>query len=141
MQLQGRTQSKVPDEMLVRGNRADDVLAPPFLQLLLARLRQSRTSQSGYVHTTLRKSLKVAVVDRLINHNPTDGVRPLRTPAGAAKEPKALAPDQVKVLLEAAAESRLEALYVVAIYTGLRRGELLGLKWADVDLEAGTLAV
>jgi hypothetical protein len=55
MQLQGHTQSKVSDEMLVRGNRADDLLAPPFPQPLLARLRQSRTSQSGYVHTSERK--------------------------------------------------------------------------------------
>jgi hypothetical protein len=45
-----------------------------------------------YVHTTLRKSLKAAAIDRLINHNPTDGVKPLKTPAGAAKESKALAP-------------------------------------------------
>ena len=94
-----------------------------------------------YVHTTLRKSLKAAVVDRLINHNPTDGVKPLKTPSGAAKESKALDPYQVKALLEAASESRLEALCVVAIHTGLRRGELLGLKWTDADLEAGTLTV
>jgi integrase len=95
-----------------------------------------------YVHTTLRKSLKAAVVDRLITHNPTDGVKPPKTPAGAAKESKALLnPYQVKALLEAASESRFESLYVVAIHTGLRRGELLGLKWADVDLEAGTLTV
>jgi integrase len=44
-------------------------------------------------------------------------------------------------LLQAASESRLEALYVVAIHTGLRRGELLGLKWTDADLDAGTLTV
>jgi integrase len=48
---------------------------------------------------------------------------------------------QVKALLEAASESRLEAFYVVAIHTGLRRGELLGLKWTDADLNAGTLTV
>src|SRR5919107_133697 len=94
-----------------------------------------------YVHTTLRKSLKAAVVDRLINHNPTDGVRPIKTPTGAAKESEALAPYQVKALLEAASESRLEALYVIALHTGLRRGELLGLKWTDADLNAGTLTV
>jgi integrase len=35
----------------------------------------------------------------------------------------------------------LEALYVLAIHTGLRQGELLGLKWTDVDLDAGTLSV
>jgi integrase len=94
-----------------------------------------------YVHTTLRKSLKAAVVDRLINHNPTDGVRPIKTPTGAAKESKAVDPYQVRALLDAASGSRFEALYVVAVHTGLRRGELLGLKWTDADLEAGTLTV
>jgi integrase len=44
-------------------------------------------------------------------------------------------------LLETASESRFEALYVVAIHTGFRRGELLGLKWTDADLDAGTLMV
>jgi integrase len=45
--------------------------------------------------------------------------------------------------LEAARESsdRFEALYVLAIATGLRRGQLLGLRWDDVDLERGTLQV
>jgi integrase len=45
------------------------------------------------------------------------------------------------MLLEAASEDRLEALYVLAIYTGLRQGELLGLKWDDIDLGAGMLQV
>jgi integrase len=44
-------------------------------------------------------------------------------------------------LLEAAREDRLEALYVVALHTGLRRGELLALRWNDVDFEKGTLRV
>jgi integrase len=49
--------------------------------------------------------------------------------------------EQVKVLLEVARGDRLEALYVLAIHTGLRQGEVLGLKWEDVDLESGTLRV
>jgi integrase len=40
-----------------------------------------------------------------------------------------------------ASGDRLEALYIAAVHTGLRRDDLLGLKWADVDLEAGTLSV
>jgi integrase len=44
-------------------------------------------------------------------------------------------------LFSAASGDRLEALYVVAVHTRLRRGELLGLKWADVDLDTGTLSV
>jgi integrase len=50
-------------------------------------------------------------------------------------------PEQVKSLLTVASGDRLEALYVVAIHTGLRQGELLGLKWADLDLDAGKLTV
>jgi integrase len=43
--------------------------------------------------------------------------------------------------LDAAKGYRLEALYVLAVHTGMRRGELLGLKWSDVDLEGGTVSV
>ena len=49
--------------------------------------------------------------------------------------------EQVKVLFEAARGNRLEALYVLAATTWLRQGELLGLKWDDIDLEVGTLQV
>jgi integrase len=52
-----------------------------------------------------------------------------------------LSPDEVRRLLEAASGDRLEALYVLAINTGMRRGELLGLKWSDVDLEGGRLSI
>jgi integrase len=44
-------------------------------------------------------------------------------------------------LLDFARGDRFEALYVLALHCGLREGELLGLKWADVDLDAGTLQV
>ena len=54
---------------------------------------------------------------------------------------KALSPTQVKALLKAARDTRSEALYVVAVHTGLRQGELLGLKWTDIDLDMGRLSV
>jgi len=44
-------------------------------------------------------------------------------------------------LLSSARGSRNEALYITAVHTGLRQGELLGLRWSDVDLEAGKLSV
>ena len=125
------------------GRRKLKELSPGDIRRLYRKMaeRGLKDRSIEYVHTTLRKSLKAAIVDRLINHNPTDGVKPLKTPSGAAKESKALDRYQVKALLEAASGSRLEALCAVAIHTGLRRGELLGLKWTDADLEAGTLAV
>ena len=91
-----------------------------------------------YVHVTLHKALKQAVMDGLIPRNATDAVKP---PQVRREEMRPLAPEQVKILLEAARGDRLEALYVLAVTTGLRQGELLGLKWEDVDLEDGTLQV
>ncbi len=52
-----------------------------------------------------------------------------------------LSESEVRTLLEVARGDRFEALYALAITTGLRRGELLGLRWDDVDLERGTLRV
>ena len=46
-----------------------------------------------------------------------------------------LSASEARKLLEAAQGDRLEALYVLAVHTGMRRGELLGLKWPDVDWE------
>jgi integrase len=57
------------------------------------------------------------------------------------REVHPLEPAQARAFLEAIRGDRLEALYVTALGTGLRQGELLGLSWGDVDLEAGTLRV
>lgn len=62
-------------------------------------------------------------------------------PKAQREEVRPLSPEQARRLLEAARGDRLEALYVLAVHCGLRQGELLGLRWEDVDLEAGTLHV
>jgi integrase len=54
---------------------------------------------------------------------------------------KALSPDQARAFLEAARGDRFEALYVLAVHCGLREGELLGLRWDDVNLEVRILSV
>lgn len=97
---------------------------------------KSRTVQ--YIHVTLHKALNDAVDDRLLIHNPTEG---LKLPQKDAEETKALSPEQASALLCAARGSRLEALYVVALHAGLRRGELLALRWNDINFEKGTLRV
>jgi hypothetical protein len=48
---------------------------------------------------------------------------------------------EARQLLEAARDDRLEALYVLAVTTGMRQGELLALKWQDIDLENATASV
>lgn len=90
------------------------------------------------VHTILHKALKQAVNDGLIPRNVTEAVK---APRPVNKEMKPLSPDQARTLLEAARGERLEALYALAVTTGMRQGEILGLKWEDLDLEAGTLQV
>ena len=90
------------------------------------------------VHTTLHKALKQAVADGLIPRNVTEAVK---APRPVKKEMRPLNPAQARGLLEAARGERLEALYALAVTTGMRQGEILGLKWEDLDLEAGTLQV
>ncbi len=91
-----------------------------------------------YIHTTLNKALKQAVMDSLIPCNVTEAVK---APQALKKEVRPLNPNQIKALLRAARGDRLEVLYLFAIHTGLRRSEILGLKWTDVNLEAGVLSV
>ena len=114
-------------------------LTPTHVRGLYKDKLQSRSPRTvQYVHVTLHKALKQAVNDGLIPRNVTDAVKP---PQIRQEEIRPLMPEQVNVLLSAARGDRLEALYVLAIHTGLRQGELLGLKWEDVDLEGGTLQV
>src|SRR5215203_3697148 len=91
-----------------------------------------------YIHTTLRKALQDAVSDGLIPRNVADGIK---APKPKKKEINPLSPEQARAFLQAAQGDRFETLYVLAVHCGLREGELLGLKWDDVDLDAGTLAV
>jgi integrase len=56
-------------------------------------------------------------------------------------EMEVLSPEQSKIFLEAIADDPLEALYMLALTTGMRQGELLGLKWRDIDLDAGWLHI
>jgi integrase len=115
-------------------------LTPPHLRRLYKEKLDSGlgTRSVQYIHTTLHKALRQTVDDGLIPRNVADSVKP---PQLKRIEMKPLSPEQAKALLEAAGGDRFEALYVLAITAGLRQGELLGLKWQDVDLEAGKLQV
>jgi integrase len=91
-----------------------------------------------HIHWAFSKALKQAAADGLIPRNPAAPVKPPQPRREEIRPPNR---EQVRALFEAASGDRLEALYVVAVTAGLRRGELQGLKWDDVDLEAGTLQV
>jgi integrase len=88
-----------------------------------------------HIHRTLSKALKQATDDGLIPRNAAGLVKP---PRPRREEIRPLDREQVRALFEAAKGDRLEALCVVAVTAGLRRGELQGLKWEDVDLSGAT---
>ncbi len=91
-----------------------------------------------YQHRLVREALQQAVRWQYLARNVADSVTP---PRARRTEMKALDADQVRALLAAAAGSPDYALIYTAVYTGLRRSELLGLRWQDVSLEDGTAAI
>jgi integrase len=115
-------------------------LSPAHVRGLYREKLDSGLSSSSVqrIHALLHKALKQAVNDGLIPRNVTEGVK---APRQQRKEMKTFTPEQARTFLEAAKGDRLGALYIAAIHTGLRQGELFGLRWEDVDLDAGTLSV
>jgi integrase len=91
-----------------------------------------------YIHAVLRCALEKAVDLKLIARNPAASARP---PKIRQEEITPLDVEQVQVLLEAAKGDRFECLYVLSLMCGVRMGESLGLRWSDVDLEAGSLRI
>jgi integrase len=86
----------------------------------------------------VQAALRTAFEDQVINDNPGIGVR---LPRVEKKDLGTWTPEQVGTFLDVAAEHRLGALFELVMFTGLRRGEALGLKWSDVDLEGHLLTV
>lgn len=91
-----------------------------------------------HARAILRTALARAVRHGIIGRNAAALAEPPRVEHREAQSWDAA---QVRRFLEAARGHRLEALFTLAIVTGLRQGELLGLRWSDVDLTAGTLTV
>jgi len=103
--------------------------------------------EEGWNISTLRKSLMVmgqvfnyAVRHRYIDFNPLrEAERPRNRGhegENQPKEMKVLTPAQIKTLLDQTKEQKYKMLFTLAAFTGMRQGELLGLKWEDIDWEA-----
>lgn len=115
-------------------------LTPQHLQRLYARKLEEGLSPTTvrHLHAMLHKALGDAARWGLAARNVADLTTPPRV---ERRELKTLTRQQAKVLLDAATSDRLHALYVLALTSGARRGELLGLKWDDVDLERGIVEI
>jgi integrase len=89
-------------------------------------------------HRVLRKALAQAVRWNLVVSNPADRVEPPRV---AVEEVQPIDEMAAAWLIEVAQGTRIHIPITLAVFTGMRRGEILGLRWADIELEAGYLHV
>jgi integrase len=92
----------------------------------------------NYVHSILRRALEDGRREELVGRNVAGEVP---SPRYERREFEPLVPDEARTLLAAAADDRLHAVYVLALVLGMRRGEILGLRWSVVDLDRATLRV
>jgi integrase len=92
----------------------------------------------GHAHRVLHKALADATKYELLMRNPASLVSP---PKVTGDEMQILSADQVKAVLAAMRTSIIFPQVVVLLSTGMRRGELMGLQWGDLDLEAGKLRI
>ena len=96
------------------------------------------SSTVGSFHNILHKALDMALKRNLVARNVCDLVEP---PHRKRFEVHPLTVEQMHKLLTAARGHRMEAIFHLALATGMRRGELMGLKWQDINFEKGTLQV
>jgi len=149
------SKTRIGYESIVRNH-----LVPAFGRLQLANLRPRQISriyaelrESGRkdgkpgglsprtisnIHRVLKLSLKYAVDQQILRSNPADSVKP---PRFEKKRFQTLERGQIDGLLETAASSFAGPIIRMAVNTGLRQGEVLGLRWSDIDLGRGLLHV
>jgi integrase len=113
-------------ELLARGGRNGRALSARTVRL---------------VHSILHKLLKDAVRKGLLGRNVAEHASPPSSKAARAPEAPVWSPDELAAFLEVSREDYYWPLWWTVAFTGLRRAEVCGLRWADVDLDAGTLDV
>jgi integrase len=122
------------------GHLALAKLTPADVQAFLNRKSASGLSprRVQYIHAVLRRALGTAERWGMVSRNVAKLVDPPRVPK---HEIVPLTPEQARQLIDAAALDRYRALWITALGTGLRQGELLALRWEDLELDAGRLRV
>ena len=92
----------------------------------------------GHAHRVLHRALERALKAELVSRNVAHAITP---PKVEAVEVEALSGEQVSAVLAALAGHWLEPIALVALATGMRRGEILALRWSDIDFKANSLRV
>jgi integrase len=114
-------------------------LEPDDVKSMLRKIAPGRSATTvAYVRTVLRVALGRALKDQKVQRNVATLVDPL------TRQAKTLTPltvAQVRAFLDSVSGDRRAPLYMAAITLGLRQGELLGLRWSDVDLDGGGITI
>lgn len=125
----------------IGGTKLDAITPADLTGLYAALLREGKRGGRPlapktvrHVHTTIRKALGDAVDARLLSWNPAVSAKPPKITR--TEPPVAWGALEVRRFLDHIAGDRLEPLWLLAAATGMRRGELLGLRWSDIDLDA-----
>ncbi len=110
------------------------------LQSLWARLKEKGLSSRSVAHcrSVLHNAFRLAVEWKYVSHNPVDYAP---APRVKRREMKTLSAGQVRTLITTTKGTRWHALWVMLVTTGLRLGEVTGLRWDDVDLERGRAVI
>ena len=116
---------------LLEGGRVDRIEAKKKPKGLAPKTVQN-------IHQMICSAYNLAMEQKLVNKNPTQGCA---LPKVEHKEMKTLTADQLSAFFREARDSGVYELYYLDLATGLRRGELLGLKWSDVDFDRGVLKI
>ena len=125
------------------GRRIRDI-RPTLLNVLYADLLASgrRNGPGGlsaktvrYIHTIVHKALADALDAGLVPVNAAERAKPPKARSSAAIDLRFWTPAELRMFLDQVAGHRLKAAWHVSAMTGMRRGEVLGLRWADIDLD------
>lgn len=132
----------------VIGTKPLQRLTPLMLNAMYARLQAEGSGHGAlsaktvrYIHATIHKALEDAVDAGVVARNVADRAKPPRPSRRSTRQVGSWEPTELAEFLDSVRGSRLEAVWRLAAMTGMRRGEILGLRWADVDLEAASLSV
>lgn len=122
-----------------------DALNTPIIQRFYNNLGKPSGEKSGLspktikgIHGVLHKALSQAVAIGYLRFNPADACK---LPRVERKEIKPLDDEEIAAFMKAIRGHRFESLYLVTLFTGLRRGEVCGLTWDCVDLQRETIHV
>ena len=124
------------------GRRRLNELTPENVEALLRHLADEGMARNSVmrVRSVLVMALKHAQRRDIVVRNVAE-LSEMPTSARDARSGRSLTPEQARQLLEAARDDRLGGLVTVGLMLGLRPGELCGLRWEDIDLDAGVLCV